>query len=259
LKAKLSFVLPFLACLLLTVGQLAAARLDQAAMDKRAKDNARALRGTLPIPEQLGEQWKRPWEMPSVANWYGIDISKPNAAKKPTEEDFLDAAFLYDLRLPFGMSESEATALYDDFVEMYVQTGGGQSGMTQREFLNYYLAKRQAQDASAAQKAGQMWSAAARGLALQLEKNAKSEFGDVRHKVAIEMFGSRFAGLSEEQFKAAWVRQMTLVRRYTFMGYVRCANWQAPPPISWSGMTRCMRPATKPRGEAFQSALPRLT
>jgi hypothetical protein len=228
-----------------TIGQ--AARLDEAALTKRDKEDARALRDKLmPAPERLGEQWKRPWEMPAVANWSGLDLA--NLAKKPTEDDFMDAAFMYDLRLPFGMSETEAAALYDTFVEMYTQTGGGQSDMTQRQFLNYYLAKRQDQDASAAEKVARMWTVAASGLALQVEKQTKKELGDVRHKVAIEMVGSRFAGLTDDQLKAAWVRQMTLVRRYSFMGYVRCADWQSPPPISWAWLTSQHEAGDKAKG-----------
>src|SRR5207249_3053604 len=107
------------------------------------------------------------------------------------------------------------------------------------------------QDASVAQKAAQMWAVAARALALQYEKEATGNsgggsssirssdtglqyqkdtagnYGDVRKQVAIELFGARFAGLSDEQFKAAWVRQMTLVRRYTTMLYMRARNWTA--------------------------------
>ncbi len=239
-------------------GRLTAAQLDEQAITKRVKDDARAMSGSLlPDPERLGEQWKRPWETPAAAQFPISDWHRKQGINN-AEDLFWYTAFTLQSQLPFGLSESEAAALYDDFGEMFARQGGGQTGMTQRQFLGYTLAQRQDEDASAAQKAANMWTVAARGLALQYENAAKGGQTDVRQKLAIEMFSARFAGLSDEQFKAAWVRQMTLVRRYTTMAYERARNWHARTPVNWQGITMTREDEAKAAAEPVCAAIVRL-
>lgn len=177
-------------------------------IQKKALADAKELASSsLPDPKSWGEEWKRPWELPTVI-----------AARMNSEQEYWDAVIKN--MGGAGLSQADAEKVLAVFTN-----GFAQQGMTARDGLVQAVLALRRNDAPTAQQSLMEWESAAAIAKLAASGKAGSSKEAFKQMAAIN--GEQFKSMSDDELRATFLREATLIRKRTKMSFYRCNNWNA--------------------------------
>lgn len=207
------------ALLLVLISVAGVARADQPAdptamLNKMLADAKDLTASSLPDMAQLGPEWKRAWELPG---------SVPAAC--PSQDEYWNRA-MKSMGMA-GVDPATAASIVDNMARQ-VAAQGGAEGLTARDGMVSLMAMVWNASAPTASKTLQSWESSAKTFqAAAASDETDQQRAAKSTRRILDMTGTPWKALSDDQFRQLVISTMTRVKRRTTMDYFRCSNWSA--------------------------------